>query len=244
MRGQLRERFEEVEIVGEFAPSVSLPSRPWRPHAPCPEIFAQAHRPVRRLRRSARQGWRARRRARRRIGNVLLGIDEGFGHARGSTSARRGASRRAARGPLPWRSRLGAALRLERQVDILEPRLGVGVQNAAPAPHQLALLADRIRGSPCGAPRARADSAAAPRACAVACRRAAGRFLAIARDEGNGRATVEQRMAASTCSLPDPKLLRNLLVNFCHAITPLLNFISLLGKPTRLRGRRLWTNRG
>ena len=68
--------------------------------------------------------------------------------------------------------RLGAALRLVRQVDVLEPRLGVGGEDLARAARRRACPARSItRGSPRGAPRARAGSAAAPRACAAACRR-------------------------------------------------------------------------
>ena len=74
---------------------------------------------------------------------------------------------------LPGDLGLGAALRLERQIDVLQPPLAVGGEDRRfQRGIELALFADRIRGSRCGAPRVRADRSGALPACAIARRRA------------------------------------------------------------------------
>src|SRR6516225_8882948 len=65
----------------------------------------------------------------------------------------------------------------------------------------------------------------------------AGHFLAIAGYERNRGAAVEQRDRRLDLLLPNGKLLRNLLMNVCHA-----NSRTTQKQPSRrLRGRRLWT---
>jgi len=48
----------------------------------------------------------------------------------------------------------------------------------------------------------------------------AGEFLAIAGNERNSGAAVKQRYRRLDLLLPNAKLLRNLLMNICHANSP------------------------
>src|SRR5690349_6895557 len=89
--------------------------------------------------------------------------------------------------------RLGAALRLERQIDVLEPALAVGgADRRRERVVELSLLADRFENG--GAPvleLAQIAQAFFERAQLRVVERA-GRLLAVAGDERNRRAAVEQ----------------------------------------------------
>ena len=116
---------------------------------------------------------------------------------------------------------LGAALGLERQIDVFEPALAVGgADRGFERVVELALLADRIEDD--GAPLlqlAQIAQALVERAQLRVVERA-GRLLAIAGDEGNRRAVVEQRHGGCDLLLANAKLLRDPSVNRSrHACT-------------------------
>ena len=103
---------------------------------------------------------------------------------------------------------LRAPLRLVRKIDVLQPRLAVGAADLSfQRVVELALLADRLEDRWRGAPRVRADSAGALRACAsCASSSVAGRFLAIAGDERHRGAAVEQADRGGHLRYADAKL--------------------------------------
>ena len=112
---------------------------------------------------------------------------------------------------------LGAALRLERQIDVLQPALAVGGADCGfERVVELALLADRIEDD--GAPLLQLAQIAQALVEGAQLRvvERAGRFLAIAGDERNRRAAVEQRHGGCDLLLADAKFLRDPLVNRSH----------------------------
>ncbi len=145
------------------------------------------------------------------VGDALLGVDE-RGGGRRRVERRVGEQRVGERlqPGLAGDLRLGAALRLVRQVDVLEPGLGVGAPMicAASASSSLPCSRDRLEDRRRGAPRARAGSAAAPRACAAGRRRGVPvtslRYRAM---NGTVAPPSSRSTAASTCRSPHGEFL-------------------------------------
>ena len=120
-------------------------------------------------------------------------------------------------------SRLGAALRLERQIDVFEPRLAVGGENAPASSAASSLPCSRtdLRMALRRVFQLAQVAQALLQGAQLRVVERAGRFLAIAGDEGHGGAAVEQRHRRLDLLRPYPKLLRNFLVDICHARIPL-----------------------
>ena len=198
----------------------------WRPPPPCPrrrsrrhdavlpQVRRAARRPVRRPRRTARSGSRARRRAR-----PWRRRRRGWRRPRSRTAAS-GSARPRSRGRASGRAaapRASGSRPASRAICALVRRFGLYGRYrsssrclvSAAADLRLAARASACpatrcsRGSRRGAPRARAGSPGAPRACAAGVVEAAGRFLAVARDERHGRAFVEQRDRGVDLRRPD-----------------------------------------
>jgi hypothetical protein len=113
---------------------------------------------------------------------------------------------------------LGAALRLERQIDIFQTPLAVGRHDRGfQCGIELALFAHRLKnGGAAGFQLAQIVQAFFQRAQLRVIERA-GDFLAVARHERHGRAAVEQRHGRLDLLLADTQLLRNLSMNVYHA---------------------------
>ena len=120
---------------------------------------------------------------------------------------------------LPGDLGLGAALRLERQIDVLEPALAVGgTDRRLERVVELALLADRLEDG--GAPLlelAQIAQALVERAQLRIVERA-GRLLAIAGDERHRGAAVEQRHGGLDLLRAHAELFRDLLGNFLREL--------------------------
>ena len=174
MRRQFGERLAEVEIVLELlALGLLARAHRGRHQAARPHRFAQAADQVGVLGETLDQnGARAFERS-FDIGHLFVGVDERRGHGLRIVFRLRQqqvGQRLQARflGDLG----LGAALRLERKIDVFQAALAVGRQNGRlQRGVQLALLADGIRESRPGALPARAGSSGALPACAIAHRR-------------------------------------------------------------------------
>ncbi len=166
VRRDFHQRLEEVEIVGELRPRRLLALAHFRDDpAASPEILAQPADELGVLGEALDEDRpRAVERVLRRLDRV--GLHVGFALrqrlALGMGEKRLGERLEAV---LARDLRLGAALRLERQIDVLEPRLRLGlVDLGLERGVELALLADRIRGSFCAGLRARAGRRGGPRA--------------------------------------------------------------------------------
>ena len=156
------------------------------------------------------------------IGDLLLGVDEARGgdlrvvrRLRQQQIGERLESR------LLGDLGLGPALRLERQVDVLEPSLAVGAADRRfERVVELALLADRIEDD--GAPLfqlAQIAQAFVERAQLGVIERA-GHLLAIAGDERHRGAAIEQLHRGGHLRFANPELPRDLLVDQGQARTP------------------------
>ena len=129
------------------------------------------------------------------VGDLLFGVDEGRGRRlRIVLRLRQQQVGERLQPGLPGDLGLGAALRLERQIDVLQAPLAVGSQDRRlERGIELALLADRVEDR--GAPLLQLAQIVEPlfeRAQLRVVERAGG-LLAIARDERHRRAAVEQR---------------------------------------------------
>ncbi len=153
------------------------------------------------------------------IGHVLFGIDKARGHdGRIALRLRQQKLGQRFETGLLRDLRLGAALRLERQIDILQPSLAVGGQDGRfQRGIELALFADRIEDGGT----ARFELAQIGQAlfqvsqlCIV---EAARDFLAVSRDKGNGGTVVEQRHRRVDLLLAHAELFRDLSIDICHA---------------------------
>ena len=113
---------------------------------------------------------------------------------------------------------LGAALRLERRVNVFEAPLGVGGEDRGfKGSVELALFPDRIEDG--GATLLELAQVGQPLFQRTQLRvvERAGQLLAIAGNERNRGATVKQRDGGLDLLIPDAKLLGNLPMNLCHA---------------------------
>ncbi len=210
MRGEFGERLGEVEVVGELRPRLLLALADLgRQPPPAPHPLAQGADEVGVLGEPLGQD---------RPGAVQRGL--GVGHAllrvreRGRSRQRfgRGVAQQAVRQRLQPRLlgdlRLGAPLRLERQVDVLQPRLGLGrLDRRAQFVGQLALLGDGFEDG--GAPLLQLPQVPQPlfEGAQLGVVQHLGRFLAVARDERHRGAAVQQLDGCPHLPLPHAELL-------------------------------------
>ena len=114
--------------------------------------------------------------------------------------------------------RLGAALRLERQIDVFQPPLAVGGKDRRlQRGIELALLADRIEDRGAALLELAQIIQALLQRAQLRVVEPAGDFLAVARHERNRGAAVEQRHRRLDLLLANAKLFRNLSIDICHA---------------------------
>ena len=220
MRGQFVQRLAEFEIVLELLALGLLAFSYRRDHqAARPHLLAQRADQIGIFGKALDQN-RARAVERRgNIGHALLTIDE-----RGGDDLR--IVLRLGQQLLGQRLEasflgdlgLGAALRLERQIDIFQTPLAVGRHDRGfQRGIELALFAHRLKnGGAAGFQFAQIVQAFFQRAQLRVIERA-GDFLAVARHERHGRAAVEQRHGRLDLLLADTQLLRNLSMNVYHA---------------------------
>ena len=134
---------------------------------------------------------------------------------------------------------LGAALRLERQIDVFQPTLAVrGTDRGFERVVELALLADRIEND--GAPLLQLAQIAQALVEGAQLRvvERARRFLAIAGNEWNRRTAVEQRHSGCDLLLADAKFLRDPSVNRSHHACTYHSGFAVGGGPMRPPARR------
>ena len=174
VRRQFCQRLAVIEIIPEFFAFGFLAlAHPGGQQAAGPHLLAQRAEQVGVLRKAFNQNGASAVERGGRIAHLLVGIDEGFGqHERLALGLGQQQVGERLQPRLFGDLGLGAALRLERQIDVLQARLAVGGEDGRfECCIELALLADRIRKSRCGALRARAGSSAALPDCAIAYRR-------------------------------------------------------------------------
>ena len=175
VRGQPRERLAELEVVGELRALLLLAlADPGGQRAAGGHRLAQLAEQVRVLGEPLDQDGAGAVQGGGRVGDALVRVDEVRGRAlrvAGGVAEQQVGQRLQA--GLAGDLRLGAPLRLVGQVEVFQPGLGVGRADLGfELVGQLALGGDLLDGSRPGARRVRAGSAAAPRACAAARRRA------------------------------------------------------------------------
>src|SRR5208282_258495 len=208
VRRDLHERLEEVEIVGELRPRGLLAIAHFRDDPPAsPEILAQPADELGVLGEALDEDRPG------AVESLLRGLDRVRLHVRFGLCKRlalgMGEKRLGERieAILARDLRLGAAFRLEWQVDVLEPRLGVGlVDPGLERGVELALLADRIedRFAPVFE-LAQVGEAGLERPQLRVVERP-GRLLAVAGDEGHGRASVQKADCGGDLAGPDVQL--------------------------------------
>ncbi|EPH45800.1 hypothetical protein STRAU_1161 [Streptomyces aurantiacus JA 4570] len=195
VRGQLRERLGEVEVVGELGARLLLALAHLRGEAPAhPHALAQLADQVGVLGEPLGENGAGAVQGRLRVGDALVGVDERGG-------GRERLHRRVPEEPLGQRFetglardlRLGPPLRLERQVDVLQAGLRVGLADAGlQLVGELALLAYGVEdGAPPLFELAQIAQPLFERAQLRVVERLR-RLLAVARDEGHRRPAVEQ----------------------------------------------------
>lgn len=145
----------------------------------------------------------------RRVGDALVGVHE---RGRGGGRVRRGVGEQALgerfEARLPGDLRLGAPLGLERQVDVLQPGLGVGRQDPGLQLRvELALFAHGVEDR--RPPVLQLAQVAQPllQGAQLGVVEHLGRFLAVASDERHGGAAVEQLDGGLHLPLPYAELL-------------------------------------
>ncbi|MGY2938817.1 hypothetical protein ACVWZ6_008419 [Bradyrhizobium sp. GM6.1] len=224
VRGQLGQRLGELEIVGKLFALGFLAVAHLGGHARIsPHLLAKRADQVGVFVEALDQDGAGAIECRSGIGNALLGIDEGFSdHLRIVVGLGHELKGERLEPGFLGDLGLGAALRLKRQIDVFEARLAVGSENGGlQRGIELALLADRFEdGLAAVLELAQVTQALLQRAQLCVVERT-GRFLAVAGDEGNRGAAVEQRHCRLDLLRPNPKLLRNFLVDIYHARTPL-----------------------
>ena len=153
------------------------------------------------------------------IGHLLVGIDEGRSRSL-RIVLRLGQQQFGQRfeAGLPGNLGLGAALRLERQIDVFQPSLAVGGEDCRfQRGIELALFADRIENR--GATLfqfAQIVQALFQRAQLRVVERA-GDFLAVSRHERHRGAAVEQRHRRLDLLFANAEFFRDLPIDVCHA---------------------------
>ncbi len=220
VRRQLVQRLAEIEIVLELLALGLLAVAHRRGHhAVRPHLLAQRPDQIGVLGETLDQD---RARAVERcgdIGHLLFGIDETGGHdLRIVLRLRQQQLRQRLEAGFLGDLGLGAALRLERQIDVFQASLAVGGEDRGfQRGIELALFADRIENR--GAALfefAQIVQALFQRAQLRVVERA-GDFLAVARNERHRGAAVEQRHRRLDLLLANAEFLRNLPMNICHA---------------------------
>ncbi len=140
---------------------------------------------------------------------------------------------------------LGAALRLERQIDIFEATLAVcGADRGFERVVELALLADRVEDD--GAPLLQLAQVAQAlvEGAQLGIVERAGRFLAVAGDEGNRCAAVEQLHGGCDLLCADAELLRDPLVYRSRQHAPIGKISAVACDEAAARsGAGIWTFR-
>ncbi len=195
VRGDLRDRFDVVEVVAELGAFVflaldhlgadlSLRPQPVAQLADQVRVFGdRLHQDrARAVQRGAH------------VGDALFRIDERFGERfRRQCGIVAQARRQRLQPRLAGDLRLGAALRLERQVKIFQPRLGVGGQQVGlQRIAELALFLDAGEDRGAAVLQFAQVAQALLQQAQLGIVEAAGDFLAVARDERHGGAAVEQ----------------------------------------------------
>ena len=220
VRRQLVEGSVVVEIVLELLAFGLLALAHGGCHHPVrPHFLAQAPDQVGILGKALHQD---RARAFERRGDVrhlLLGVDEGRGHdLRIVLRLRQQQFGQRFEPGFLGDLGLGAALRLERQIDVFQTPLAVGRHDRGfQRGVELALLADRIEdGDPALLEFAQISQPLFQRA-QLRVVEPAGDFLAIARHERHGGAAVEQFDCRRDLLLANAKLFRDLSIDICHA---------------------------
>ena len=113
---------------------------------------------------------------------------------------------------------LGAALRLERQIDVFQTPLAVGRHDGRlQRGVELALFTDRFQDRGTALFELAQIGQALFQGAQLRIIERAGDLLAVSRDERHGGAAVEQRHGRLDLLLANPKLLRNLPIDVCHA---------------------------
>ena len=241
MRRHLRQLLGEIEIVAEFGAGFSLAVAHLRSEAADrPHLLAQRADQVGVLGKALDQDRAGAVERGGDIGDLLFGIDEARRRDRRIVfRVRQQQIGERLQAGLLGDLGLGAALRLERQIDVFEPALAVGgADRGFERVVELALLADRIEDD--GAPLlqlAQIAQALVERAQLRVIERA-GRFLAIAGDERHGRAAVEQRHRGRDLLVADAEFLRDLSVNGSrHARTFAKKWLRKSGTDAAARSR-------
>ncbi len=211
MRGQLGVGLGEVEVVGELGAVLllavaDLGDQP----AAGPHPFAQRADQVGVLAEALDQDGAGAVQCGGRVGDLL--VQEGRGE-RGRVLGRVGEQRVGQRfeAGLAGDLRLGAPLGLVREVDVLQPGLGVGGEDLrAQRVVQLALGVDGLQHG--GAALLQLAQVAQPllQGAQLGVVEGAGGFLAVARDEGDGRSSVEQADGGLHLVLADAQFLGDL----------------------------------
>ncbi|EGY01038.1 hypothetical protein AZA_29053 [Nitrospirillum viridazoti Y2] len=195
VRGQVGQRLRLVEIVGELGALLSLALHDGRDDAAVfLAIAAQEAQQLGVFTHALHQDGAGAVQGRLGVGHALLGIDIGGGA--GFRIVGRIVQQQVGQGLQPRLPRdhgLGPALGLIGQVQIFQPRLGVGGRDLGlQLGRQLALLLDGFQDG--GAPLLHLTQVAQAFIQGAQLRviQAAGRLLAVAGDEGHGRAFVQQ----------------------------------------------------
>ena len=220
MRGQLGERLAEIEIVLELLALGFLAGANRRRHRPVrPHLFAQRADQVGVFGEAFDQnGSRAFERG-GGIRHLLVGVDERCGHSlRIVLRLRQQQVGQRLQPCLFGDLGLGAALRLEREIDVLQTPLAVGRENCRfECGIELALLADGIENSGAAFFQLAQVSQTLPQGAQLRIVEPAGCFLAVSRNERNGGAAVEQRYRRLDLLFANAEFFRDLSIDVCHA---------------------------
>ena len=231
----------EVEIVLELLAFGLLALAHGRRHQPVrPHLLAQRADQVGVLGEALDQNGARAFERRGDIGHLLFGIDEGCGHdLRIVLRLRQQQFGQRLEAGFPGDLGLGAALRLERQIDVFQAPLAVGGQDRGfQRGVELALFADRIEDRDAALFEFAQIGQPLFQRAQLRVVEPAGDFLAVARHERHRGAAVEQFDRRLDLLFANAKFFRNLSIDICHANSFRSQSRRLNRRP---RGRRLWT---
>src|SRR6266849_5117485 len=223
MRRHLGQVLGEIEIIAEFGASLLFTvAHLGREPADRPHLLAQRADQIGVLREAFDQDRAGAVERGGSVGDLLLGIDEAHRRDRWIVlwSREQQIGQRLEAGLFGYLG-LGAALRLERQIDVFKSAFAGGGANCCfERVIELALIADRIQDDDAALLKLAQIAQAFVERAQLRIIERAGRFLAIAGNEGQGCALVEHRPRGCDLLFANAKLLCDLSINGSgHACT-------------------------
>ncbi len=235
MRRHLGQVLGEIEIIAEFGAGLLLTvAHLGREPADRPHLLAQRADQIGVFRETFDQDRAGAVERGGSVGDLFLGIDEGHSRDRRIVlrSREQQIGQRLEAGLFSY-LRLGAALRLERQIDVFKSAFAVGGTNSCFERFiELALIADRIQDDDAALLKLAQIAQAFVERAQLGIVERAGGFLAIAGNERHGGALVKQRHRGRDLRFANAKLLCDLSINGSgHACTCCDGTVAGTGRP-------------